>query len=121
MWDAPGGGAPVRRVRNKISLKLISLKPAPPRPQVEKGTQGIDCRVFNPAARGQQVTVITLGRAGEDNKSFRLNDIDSTISGFAIADYGIQDAVQSGTQTTRTREVAGQVRWLGRRRRFARF
>ena len=56
--------------------------------------------------------MITLGRAGEDNKSFRLNDIDSTISGFAIADYGIQDAVQSGTQTTRTREVAGQVRWV---------
>ncbi len=73
--------------------------------------------MFNPAARGQQVTVITLGRAGEDNKSFRLNDIDSTISGFAIADYGIQDAVQSGTQTTRTREVVGQVRWGGRRRR----
>lgn len=28
--------------------------------------------------------------AGEDNKSFRLTDIDSTIAGFAGADYDMQ-------------------------------
>lgn len=31
--------------------------------------------------------MITLGRAGEDNRSFRLTNIDSTLSGFAGADY----------------------------------
>lgn len=40
-----------------------------------------------PANKKQQVTVITFGRAGEDNKSFRLTDIETTFAGFAIADY----------------------------------
>ena len=39
--------------------------------KVEKGTQGIDCRVFNPRNKNEQVFVITFGRAGEDNKNFR--------------------------------------------------
>jgi hypothetical protein len=34
--------------------------------------------------------VITLGRAGEDNKSFKLTDLDSTFQGFAGADYALQ-------------------------------
>ena len=96
---------------------------------MEKGTQGIDCRVFNvsdaaccccsglppppppppplaalppwapppqanfllspaqPRNKAQQIFVITFGRAGEDNKSFRLTNIESTIAGFAGADY----------------------------------
>jgi hypothetical protein len=39
---------------------------------------------------GQRAYVITLGRAGEDNKSFRLTDLDSTFAGFAGADYDLQ-------------------------------
>lgn len=44
-------------------------------------------QVFNPKNKLQQAFVITLGRAGEDNRSFRLTDIDSTLAGFAGADY----------------------------------
>ena len=43
--------------------------------------------MFNPKNKLQQAFVITLGRAGEDNRSFRLTDIDSTLAGFAGADY----------------------------------
>jgi hypothetical protein len=34
--------------------------------------------------------VITLGRAGEDGKSFKITDLDSTVAGFAGADYDLQ-------------------------------
>ncbi len=43
--------------------------------------------MYNPKNKLQQAFVITLGRAGEDNRSFRLTDIDSTLAGFAGADY----------------------------------
>ena len=39
---------------------------------------------------GQRVFVISLGRAGEDDKSFKLTDVDSTFAGFAGADFEIQ-------------------------------
>lgn len=56
--------------------------------------------MYNPRNKAQQVFVITLGRAGEDNRSFRLTDIDSTLAGFAGADYdmlvGGQDAGPRG-------------------------
>ncbi|GLC37070.1 hypothetical protein PLESTB_001394800 [Pleodorina starrii] len=78
--------------------------------KVEKGTQGIDGRVVNPRSRDQRAFVITLARAGEDNKSFRLTDLDSTLSGFAGADYDLQDALSSATnRTTSSREVDGQT------------
>ncbi len=37
----------------------------------------------------QRAFVITLGRAGEDGKTFKINDLDSTFAGFAGADYKI--------------------------------
>eukprot|EP00775_Hariotina_reticulata_P003835 gene3835-4092_t len=58
--------------------------------KVEKGTQGIDGRVVNPKTKDQRAFVITLGRAGEDNKSFRLTDMESTFQSFAGADYDLQ-------------------------------
>lgn len=77
--------------------------------KVEKGTQGIDGRVFNPKNKNQQIVVITFGRAGEDNKSFRVTDIDVTIQGFAGADYDLQDALATEiNRTTSEREVNGQ-------------
>ncbi|KXZ53484.1 hypothetical protein GPECTOR_7g934 [Gonium pectorale] len=76
--------------------------------KVEKGTQGIDGRVVNPRSKDQRAFVITLARAGEDNKSFRLTDLDSTLSGFAGADYDLQDALSSATKReTSSREVGG--------------
>lgn len=87
---------------------------------MEKGTQGIDCRVVSPKSKGRRgkasrrscgwcwavsldlrawfacycadvrAFVICLGRAGEDNKSFVLRDTDSTFAGFAGADYNLQ-------------------------------
>jgi hypothetical protein len=44
-------------------------------------------QVFNPSNKQQQAFVITLGRAGEDNRSFRLTNVDATLEGFAGADY----------------------------------
>lgn len=38
----------------------------------------------------QRAFVITLTRAGEDDKSFKLTDIDSTFAGFQGADYDLQ-------------------------------
>lgn len=74
----------------------------------EKGTQGIDSKVFNPRVKDQGAFVITLGRAGEDNKSFRLTNVDSTFAGFAGADYLLQDAIQSATNTEiKERDVDG--------------
>ncbi len=49
----------------------------------DKGTKGI-------AGKGQRAFVITLGRAGEDNKSFVISDLDQTFQGFAAADYDLQ-------------------------------
>ena len=34
--------------------------------------------------------VVTFGRAGEDNKQFKLGDADLTLQGFAGADYDLQ-------------------------------
>lgn len=65
--------------------------------KVEKGTQGIDCRVSNPRNKNQTITVVTFGRAGEDNKSFKLTDIETTVQGFAGADYDLQDAIAMET------------------------
>lgn len=61
--------------------------------KVEKGTQGVDSRVVNPRSKDQRAFVITLTRAGEDDKSFRLTDIDATFASFAGADYDLQDAL----------------------------
>ncbi|KAF5831745.1 thylakoid lumen protein [Dunaliella salina] len=65
----------------------------------EKGTKGIDGRVISDKGtkgiqgKGQRAFVITLGRAGEDNKAFKLSDLDTTFSGFSTADYDLQDAL----------------------------
>ncbi|KIZ00295.1 Thylakoid lumenal protein [Monoraphidium neglectum] len=66
--------------------------------KVEKGTQGVDGRVVNPKGKDQRAFVITLGRAGEDNKSFRLTDLDSTFAGFAGADYYLQARTGAGVE-----------------------
>ena len=45
----------------------------------------------------QQAYVITFGRAGEDNKKFKLGDVERTLEGFAGADYNLQDALTAAT------------------------
>lgn len=47
----------------------------------------VPCRAVH---ADQRAFVITLTRAGEDDKSFRLTDIDSTFASFAGADYDLQ-------------------------------
>jgi hypothetical protein len=44
---------------------------------------------LQPKNKNQKITVVTFGRAGEDNKSFRLANIETTIAGFAGADYDL--------------------------------
>lgn len=57
-----------------------------------------------------QAFVVTLARAGEDNKSFKLTDLDSTFQSFVGADYDLQDAVGSADEITSSRrEVDSQV------------
>lgn len=78
--------------------------------KVDKGTQGIDSRVYNPRNKAEQVFVITLSRAGEDGGSFALRDIESTFAGFAGADYGLQDALSYSTEKTQDkRDIGGQL------------
>ena len=33
--------------------------------------------------------VVTFGRAGEDDKNFKLGDVDATLQGFSGADYDL--------------------------------
>lgn len=68
-------------------------------------------QVYNPKNKLQQVFVITLGRAGEDNRSFRLNDIDSTLAGFAGADYDM--LVSGGLYCLPAGGVDCTIRWAG--------
>jgi hypothetical protein len=76
--------------------------------QVEKGTQGIDGRVSSPKGKDLRAFVITLGRAGEDGKTFILRDTESTFAGFAGADYNLQDALSSATNIEKKkRQVDG--------------
>lgn len=95
---------------------------------------------------GQTAYLVTFGRAGEDNKKFKLGDVEQTLqgvpraqtlqrtyrlvyyaippylqghplvlyflhgTGFAGADYDLQDAlVESTDKKTTTREVEGQM------------
>lgn len=56
-----------------------------------------------------QAFVVTLARAGEDNKSFRLTDLDQTFQSFVGADYDLQDAVGSAEEIkSASRDEAGQ-------------
>ena len=54
--------------------------------------------MYNPANKAQQVFVIVLGRAGEDNRTFRLVDVESTLAGFAGADYDMQVRAVGGVR-----------------------
>ncbi|CAD7702996.1 unnamed protein product [Ostreobium quekettii] len=77
--------------------------------KVQKGTQGIDSIIVNPRNKSSVMFVIALGRAGEDDKSFKLTDVETTFQGFVGADYELQDAVQSASSIARTsREVGGE-------------
>ena len=70
--------------------RLLPLLPPPPPPlsrTVSPPTPAAAPQIYNPKQKLQQVFVIVLGRAGEDNRSFRLTNVDSTLSGFAGADY----------------------------------
>jgi len=77
--------------------------------KTQKGTQGIDARVSNPRNKNMSAFAIVLGRAGEDNKSYLITDVEGTFQGFAGADYDIQDALMSETNSQRSqREIDGQ-------------
>ncbi len=65
--------------------------------------------------------MITLGRAGEDNKSFKLTDLDATLMSFAGADYSLQvtrlllplDARMRHVSCIRLLEVSGRLYRIG--------
>lgn len=70
--------------------------------KVEKGTQGVDGRVSNPRVKGMTAYVITLGRAGEDGKSYVMRDLEATFQGFAGADADLQDALTEASDIKRS-------------------
>ena len=77
----------------------------------EKGMVGIDARVRAPGGRpgsAPQAYVITFGRAGEDNKAFKLGDVDRTLEGFAGADYNLQDALTAATSKKAVERAAAE-------------
>lgn len=63
----------------------------------EKGMVGIDSRVRNPKVKLETAFTVTFGRAGEDNKRFKLGSVEQTLAGFAGADYQLQDALVSAS------------------------
>ena len=92
---------------------LFSSQPTPlppPDPQLPPSPHPAPPRAAQPRKKREEVFVITFGRAGEDNKSFKLTDIESTFAGFAGADYDMQDALGAATeQVLGQREVGGQT------------
>eukprot|EP00983_Pelagomonas_calceolata_P110462 1159673-Pelagomonas_calceolata.AAC.3 len=87
--------------------------------QSEKGTKGIDGRVISDKGtkgiqgKGQRAFVITLGRAGEDNKAFKLSDLDSTFAGFSSADYDLQVCDPRQADVSQTSCVAVELSSAG--------
>ena len=49
-----------------------------------------DLKLFATPNAAEQAFVVTFGRAGEDDKKFKLGDADLTLQGFAGADYDLQ-------------------------------
>uniref|UniRef100_A0A061REQ3 Thylakoid lumen protein n=1 Tax=Tetraselmis sp. GSL018 TaxID=582737 RepID=A0A061REQ3_9CHLO len=76
--------------------------------KVDKGTKGIDCRFSNPNIKGMKAFVISLGRAGEDRKSFVISDAESTFQGFAGADYDLQDSLSTADDTSSSTREDGE-------------
>jgi hypothetical protein len=79
--------------------------------KVKKGMQGIDCILYEKKGKGYPgAFVVTFSRAGEDNKTFKLNNVETTFQGFAGADYDLQDAITESTDTKQSqREIDGQT------------
>lgn len=92
----------------RVLLSAPSIVPN----KVEKGTQGIDCRIVDPKNKAHRIFVITLGRAGEDYATFQLRDVDSTFQGFVGADYELQDAMTDAVNIERGEREEGGRRYF---------
>jgi hypothetical protein len=80
--------------------------------KVDKGTKGIDCRVFNPKDRkGNEVAyVVVLSRAGEDNQRFEEEATERTFSSLAGSETKLSDAFSSADSLTSSkRTVKGKT------------
>ncbi len=78
--------------------------------KVEKGTNGTDCRLKGALRAKEQVYVVVLQRLGEDLKGYKTTDIEKSLSGIAVADAKLQDALaQTDNKVFVQREVNGQT------------
>jgi len=78
--------------------------------KVEKGTNGTDCRLTGSLRTKEQIYIVVLQRLGEDFKGYQVNDVEKALSGIAVADANLQDALgQSETKTFVKREADGQT------------
>lgn len=78
--------------------------------KVEKGTNGTDCRLTGSARTKEQIYIVVLSRLGEDFKGYNSSDSEKALSGIAVADANLQDALaQSETKVFKKRETDGQV------------
>merc|ERR1712118_493334 len=78
--------------------------------KVEKGTNGTDCRLTGGLRTKEQIYIVVLQRLGEDFKGYAVNDVGKALSGIAVADANLQDALaQSETKVFKKREADGQT------------
>ena len=72
--------------------------------KVDKGASGIDTRFLSAGRKKASITVITLRNEGSrDGGGFVLKDADSALRTVAGANYALQDAIGSGSVTSRPR------------------
>ena len=78
--------------------------------KVEKGTNGTDCRLKGGQRTKEQIYIVVLQRIGEDFKGYAVTDVEKALSGIAVADANLQDALaQSETKVFKKREADGQT------------
>merc|ERR1712118_422517 len=78
--------------------------------KVEKGTNGTDSRLTGSLRGKEQVYIVVLQRLGEDFAGYKVNDLEKALSGIAVADANLQDALaQSENRTFKKRDVEGQT------------
>merc|ERR1712118_248145 len=78
--------------------------------KVEKGTNGTDSRLTGSLRGKEQVYIVVLQRLGEDFAGYKVNDLEKALSGIAVADANLQDALAaSENRTFKKRDVEGQT------------
>ena len=105
-----GGTARTKKEFARYSFIYPSDWKEQPVNKVEKGTNGTDCRLAGSKRFGEQIYIVVLQRLGEDFKGYQTNDVEKALSGIAVADANLQDALaEAEDKTFKKREADGQT------------